>query len=312
MLTQTLLLAGLIASPQLYHALRYYPHSIRAGKSAAQKMELGNIPLSRLLRNLIAPTVEPIAGVFGPEAMTFIGLPALWCLPWAHSTFWWGVGGISLLLAMGKSTPLFPLTHRLHLRIPARYCYFLSLALAFLSLEALKRASRPFGPLSPSWLTLLQMGSLVLTLPRLWPMLPYVQRWDSPERAFHSPLASSLFAKTGGYRVSGLPYPLRTGQVNQFMTLGYNGGSQAKWMAAFRQDPNPNGSGGHDWFKLNEDGPLLDWYGVKYAYTYRPLRGKWKPTQIRHLYENTQAQSPPTWKEVQAHYELRSTHRDPL
>jgi hypothetical protein len=67
-------------------------------------------------------------------------------------------------------------------------------------------------------------------------------------------------------------------------------------MAQFREDTNPNGSGAHDWFALNEDGEQLDKYGVRYAYTYRPLSGKWQPTPIPHLYENGLAKTPLSWE----------------
>lgn len=293
-LAAALVLGGIIALPQLIVSLRYFPRSIRSGKTAAQKQELGNIPLTRLTSNLVYPAVHPIDGVFGPEAMTFIGLPALVCTLLAYSPFWWVVVGVSTLLAMGTYTPLFRLTHRLHLRIPARYCYFVSLGLAFLAIEG-------FATLTPSWqriVLFLQAAHLVLVLPRLWPMLPYVQRWSRPSDVMDTPLTRFLGTHLGGWRVSGLPYPLRTGQVHGFRTLGYNGGSQAQWMATFRGDTNPNGSGGHDWFALNEDGDKLDWYGVKYAYTYRPLTGKWTPTAIPHLYENTKARPAPAWDDL--------------
>ena len=128
-------------------------------------------------------------------------------------------------------------------------------------------------------LLLLQAWDLSMSVGRLIPTDPYCQRWERPETAYSSPLATFLTGKSG--RVSGLPYPLRTGQVNRIKTLGYNGGSQAQWMADLRGDPNPNGSGAHDWFALEEDSDKLDWYGVEYAYTYRPLKQpKWEPTPI--------------------------------
>ena len=132
-------------------------------------------------------------------------------------------------------------------------------------------------------------------------MLPYCQRWERRSQAFDTPLTRYL-QSCGGTpgRGSGLPYPLRTGQVNQLHTLGYNGGSQTKWMAEFRHDPDPNGSGAHDWFALNEDGEALNAYGVRWAYAYRPLTGKWKPAGIPHLYENTQAAMMPSWERMNA------------
>ena len=288
-------LGFLIASPQLWTAWRYYPHSIRAGKTAAQKMDIGNIPLSRMLRNLVAPTVELVDGVFGPEAMTFIGIPALYCTFFSGWSWWWVVATLSAVCAMGSHTPVFRWTHQVHLRCPARYTYFVGLSLALLSVMGFRHLPEAWQRL----VLLLQSGSLILTLPRLWPMIPYVQRWERPSRALDTPLTRFLADRPRRLgRVSGLPYPLRTGQVNRIHTLGYNGGSQARWMAAFRQDTNPNGSGAHDWFALNEDGERLDRYGVRWAYTSRPLRGKWQATAIPHLYENTQAHAVPDWKEV--------------
>lgn len=290
----------LIASPQLWTACRYYPHSIRAGKTTEQKMDIGNVPITRMLSNLLSPTVEPIDGVFGPEAMTFIGIPALVCLPFAGWSWWWVVAGLATVLAMGRHTPVFRWTHWLHLRCPARYTYFVGLSLAMLAVDGYQS----FSAAGQQLVLLLQSVSLLLTLPRLWPMKPYVQRWERPSQAFNTPL-TRYFASCGGSatgRVSGLPYPLRTGQINQIMTLGYNGGSQATWMARFRRDSNPNGSGAHDWFPLNADGPALDWYGVRWAYTGRRLVGKWCSTPLPRLYENRQASSIPSWKEVSAWY----------
>ena len=294
MLVLALGLGFLIASPQLWTAWWYYPRSIRSGKTAVQKMDIGNIPLSRMLRNLVAPTVEPVDGVFGPEAMTFIGIPALSCTFFSGGSWWWVVAGLSAVLAAGCHTPVFRWTHRVHLRCPARYTYFVGLSLAFLAVEGFRHLPTKTQGL----VLLLQSLSLLLTLPRLWPMLPYVQRWERPSRALDTPLTRFLSEPKQTGRVSGLPYPLRTGQVNRIQTLGYNGGSQARWMAAFRQDTNPNGSGAHDWFALNEDGKRLDRYGVRWAYTYRSLTGKWHPTSIPHFYENTLVQVAPDWKEV--------------
>lgn len=282
----------LIASPQLWTAFRYYPTSIRLGKTAQQKMERGNIPLSRMLRNLIAPTVEPIDGVFGPEAITFIGIPAVGCALWAWTSWWWVVLGLSTVLAAGSRTPVFRWTHRAHLRLPARYTYFVAVSLAMLAIEG-------FSVLTTKQqlvVLFLQGVSFLLTNSRLWPMQPYVQRWQRPSEAFATPLARYLAGKPG--RVSGLPYPLRTGQVNRIHTLGYNGGSQAHWMATLRQDENPNGSGMHDWLALTADGQALDAYGIRYAYTARPLRGKWHPTELPHLYENPLIQTIPSWREL--------------
>ena len=290
-----------LASPQLWQSLRYWPRMQRATHGYAEKVALGNIPLWAQLKQLLHPTTASVDGVFGTEAMTFIGLPALICCFWARNPVWMGVALLGTFLAMGKHTPLFRWTHALHLRIPARYTYWISLSLAMLAIDGFSRLPTHVQIV----LVLLQCLSLLLRCSRLWPMAPYVQRWQRPSEAFATPVARYLTLVAGASRVSGLPYPLRTGGVNQLHTLGYNGGSQAQWMANLRGDSDPNGSGAHDWFRLNEDGPLLDWYGVRWAYTYRPLQGKWQPTPIPHLYENTQAGPMPRWKEV-AHGTVRA------
>ena len=287
------LLTVLIAWPQLLATATYYPQSIRAGRSADEKQAAGSIPLWRLLKGTVWPDLNPVDGVFGVETLTFVGLPAMLCLIAVKpGGFWWGVLAVSMLLSMGRHTPLFRLTHRLHLRLPCRYTILLSISLVTLTIQG-------FSSLSLSTqraAILLQIIHLAIVLPTLLPMTPFVQRWSYPSDAFSSPLASFLEGKSG--RVSGLLYPLRTGQINRIMTLGYNGGSQPRWMAEFRGDGNPDGSGAHDWWALNEDGEALDRYGVRWAVTQRPLSGKWIPSQLRRVFENTQAGNPPRWPHV--------------
>lgn len=292
MLIVALGLGFLIASPQLLAAWRYYPRSIRSSSSASDKQAIGNIPvLEQLKRAMGIGLDQPCDGVFGPEANTFVGLPAVILTFLSPPSPWHIILITSLLLASGKHTPLFRLTSKLHLRIPARYCYFTALSLAFLAIDSL--ASFPVA--LQLIVTLLQAWSLVLLVPQSFPMEPYVQRWNYPSRAFCTPLTQFFGSQPGAYRVSGLPYPLRTGQINRIHTLGYNGGSQAKWMAKFRNDTNPHGSGAHDWFMTQEDGKKLDEYGVRFAYTYRPLSDKWKPTMIPHLYENSDVMQYKEW-----------------
>ena len=123
----------------------------------------------------------------------------------------------------------------------------------------------------------------------LWPMELSTQQPERPSGALSTPLGR--YTQAHPQRTSGLPSPMTTGQLTRTRTLGYNGGSQLAGMAEFRNDTDPMGSGGHDWFALNEDGPTLDTYGVRYAFSYRTLRGKWMPTPIPHLYENVVARS---------------------
>lgn len=270
---QALLIALLLASPQLWHSLRYYPKSLRYRQTFEQKSEVGNISLWRQLRQAIHPTTAPVDGVFGTEACPFIGLPAFLLVPFAPPSIWWLVLVVSISLSLGRRFPFFYRTHWLHLRIPARYTYFTALSLAMLSISAFDRLTTT----QQSLVLLMQAFSLIMVSSRLWPMQPYCQRWERPEASFTHPLAVFLAGKPG--RVSGLSYPLRTGQVNRIRTLGYAGASGPQAMRNIRR-------GTHDWFLEDEDGQRLDAYGVMYAYTYRSLQGKWQPTAIPHLYQN--------------------------
>ena len=270
-----------IALPQIIPALRYYPRSIRARQSAAAKQAIGSIPLKDQLQRAVGLHMpDPVDGVFGPELCTFVGFPGFLCALLAPWSGWHLLLAVGALLAMGRHTPLFGLTHRVHLRIPARYCYLVNVALGFLAVAGFQQLPVAYQPL----VLLLQAWHLVMVLPRLWPMRPFVQRGERPSRAFSTPLAKALTGVKG--RVSGLPYPLRTGQLTRTPTLGYCGGSASQALVAFRGETP---TGGHDWFGSEADGPRLDAYGVRWAYTYRPLTGKWQPTGIPHLYYNLQA-----------------------
>mgnify|MGYP001561317547 CR=1 FL=1 len=281
-------LGFLIASPQLIMSLRYWPQSRRARQGYADKVAVGNSSWKSLLHGLFLPrTKQWLDGVYYTEYCCYVGYVGLLTACVAPLSYWHGVLLLAILLAMGKHTPLFHWTAWLHLRIPARYCYFINLSLAMLAIHGYIYLSTILTVTQLGILLALQVWDLAMNVSQLMPMNPYCQRWERPSRAFQTPLTRWLTSRAFGKRVSGLPYPLRTGQVNRIRTLGYNGGSQAQWMADLRDDPNPLGSGAHDWFSLAEDSSKLDWYGVKYAYTYRPLKlPKWEPTPIPHLYRN--------------------------
>lgn len=116
------------------------------------------------------------------------------------------------------------------------------------------------------------------------PTRPYTELYKKPSRAFDTALTRYLTTHLGKNRVSGLPWPLFTGHINGFKTLGYSGGMQLKLMAKWRNDTNPNGAGEHDYFRSNEDSERLDISRVKFAYTLKRI--DWIPTPIRHLYRN--------------------------
>ena len=177
---------------------------------------------------------------------------------------------------MGKYTHLFRWSHWLHLRIPARYLYVVSLSIGMLGWSGLTELPSRIWPM----LILLQAWDLIANVGLLIPIHPFVQRWDWPERVRHHPLRPVLHGLPG--RVSGLPYPHRTGYFLRVQTLRYNGHSRTQRMATLRPQ-----EGGHDWFEHQSDGPALDQYGIQWAVTMRPLRGKWESTTLPHLYRNT-------------------------
>lgn len=182
---------------------------------------------------------------------------------------------VSALLAMGSHTPLFRWTHWFHLRIPARYCYLVNLSLVVLGLGGLSRLPAP-------WLlvvVLLQAWEFVMRFPRLSPTAPYCQRWQHPTTALQMPLITHLLAHRGPGRVSGLPYPHRTGLLAQIPTLDYNGASRPQWMTALRPV-----EGGHDGLFHDPSGRVLEALGARYAFTYRPLSAPWQPTEFPHLW----------------------------
>lgn len=131
---------------------------------------------------------------------------------------------------------------------------------------------------------ILQCFDLWLINRKKCPFRPYTELYNQPKWAFNNKLTRFLSTNLGNDRVSGLPFPLQTGHINKFHTLGYCGGMANKLMAKFRKDSNPNGSGNHDWFKENDDTRELDRYRVKYSWTTKRL--DWKPTSVKYLWCN--------------------------
>ena len=282
----------LIGLPQLWLTLMYYPKSIRANQSSQDKVKIGCVDIRALFLGLFRPDFRGrVNGVFYPEVCASIG-PAILLIPWCTSWHQWlALAGFLLLSAGGT---IFRLFSPVMLRIPARWMYWVNLTLVFMAVDGLYHAGVP-----PVFI-LLHAGYLVLVHSRLWPMHPFVQRIERPSRAFSKPY-TTLFQEP--WRVSGLSYPMRTGHVTHTRTLGYTGGAQLTSMARFRRDADPNGSGLHDWFQSDNTQEEANWFGVRWAITHRPLRAPWKPTQFRHVYENTQvADRVPNWSELEFFY----------
>ena len=249
MLVLALLIGLLIGGIQILQTASYYPKSIRSGKSYAQLTEIGKVSPLQFLRGLLRPLpVRMVDGLFSPEITASVGITGLLMASLTRDVRLWGLLAVFILLATGGW--LFRLTARVQLRLPARWTYFAGLTLAVMSTLGFSQVSL----LSP-WRPILmwsQVLYLLLIHPRLWPMEPFVQRWERPSQACrgHATLATR--------RVQGLPYPCTTGQIHHIRTLGYNGGSQLKAMAWLRGDTNPNGSGDH--FGRNMAPDKLAWW----------------------------------------------------
>lgn len=118
----------------------------------------------------------------------------------------------------------------------------------------------------------------------LLPTRPYTELYKKPSLAFNTSLTRFLDNNLGKDRVSGLPWPLFTGLINNFKTLGYSGGMQLKLMAKWRNDKDSNGSGEHDYFRSNIDDGRLSRFGCEFAFTSKKI--DWLPTGIKYLYRN--------------------------
>jgi len=143
-------------------------------------------------------------------------------------------------------------------------CY---LAIYF-SLVALSSLDR----LQMTLLILVQAADLWLHNRELLPPRPFCELPKKPSLAFNTKLTRFLKDNLDkDARVSGLPWPLFTGHINGFRTLGYCGSMQLKLMAKWRGDTDPNGSGNHDYFMGKEDGNGIDIARVQYAYSRKKL-----------------------------------------
>lgn len=301
-----LLLGLLIAYPQIRDTVRYYPKSVRAKTGYAEKVEAGSLSPFRILLGLATPRVhDKTAGVYYPEATCYLGVIGLLFALSYQGWLWWVVA-TTFLLTMGKRTPIWKVIHPLCLRIPARFIYFLGVTLSIMSVHSLSTVySQPIHMVSSHTLLPLELLNekpttvlMLLTILQAWdllqnsslvPMHPFTQMWQRPSQAYESPVTSYLkschLLQESTHRVIGLPYPNSTGQVQHIRTQGYNGGAAPTELTHIL-----GGSQTYFW----QDSRMLDWYGVKWAYTYRRLEPpKWKQTEVPHLYENTQVYNTP-------------------
>src|ERR1700690_853851 len=113
-------------------------------------------------------------------------------------------------------------------RIPARWCWSFQFALGWMAVSGLHNLRLTNNTLI--CLCLIQTFDLLWHNWNLIPTRPYSELYNRPSLAFRGSLARFLEENLGQDRVSGLPYPLFTGHINELRTLGYCGGMQLKLM----------------------------------------------------------------------------------
>ena len=198
-----------------------------------------------------------------------------------ENKFYFGIIPIVLLVASFKlyylllSLPiLFRLFKSTLLRVPQRAMILSCYGAIWLSLLAMNNLS----PIAVACLTIIQAFDLWIHNRELIPPRPFCELWQKPSRAFNTKLTRFLEANLGDARVAGLPYPLFTGHINGFKTIGYCGSMQNKLMWKWRKSFN------HDPFIDGVDESDLTRFDVKYAYSRKKL--DWASTGIKNLYLN--------------------------
>lgn len=232
--------------------------------------------MSTLLSYRSSSYKAQIDGVFFPEMSMYAGLLTPLLALFTSSWHQWAALILFTCLAMGRRTPLFRLTHFLWGRIPARFCYFIQLTVCFMAIDGLYQLNLP---VQLQWgILLLTCLDLCLTNSHLWPMEPYVERWDKPQSAYWTPLMQYLSSKEG--IIGGLPFPNRTGQIQSIHPIPYAGGMSLKSTHTQLGITDPNGEDANH---------RLDLPGLKYAYTHRTLTCPWTKTELPHLWTITQS-----------------------
>lgn len=272
--TQTLLwipIGLLIGAVQLYPFIRYLPKTIRANKVSS----IGKVPWWHFF-SLIFPKAFRfnVSGVGYWEMSYYVGVIPIFTIWYTQSRAVF-LMAVACVLMLGLGSSYLP-------RIPARWSYIFQFGLIWSAISGLVHLGPPDTVL---WvLILLQTYDLLANNGPLLVNHPYAELYNLPSRSFNTRLTCFLASRRGDHRVSGLPYPLFTGHINEIKTLGYSGGMQLKLMAKWRKDSNSDGSGQHDFFKGDGDPNDLTRYRVKFAIT--SARTDWRDTQIKHLYAN--------------------------
>ena len=265
-----------IGLPQLIPFLRYLPKTIRANKVS----NIGKVPWYHPL-SLIIPKLfrHNLNGVGFWEMAYYVGIVPIIIMASSANMLIsraWMLAVVSYFLMIGVGSKWLP-------RIPARWCFTFQFSIIWMSISCL--SNMHFSNRILVLLCLIQAFDLWLNNSSLLINHPYTELYNKPSWAFNTRLTRYLKENLhADERVSGLPYPLFTGHINSFRTLGYSGGMQLKLMAKWRNDNNPDGSGGHDYFRSNTDDRKLDIARCKFAWTTKKLN--WLSTGIPHLWRN--------------------------
>ena len=233
----------LIGLPQIIPFLRYLPKTV---KKLNDKCETPDV-----------------------ERRFYVGIIPIILLIYSTSSIW-PLTILSGLFALGLGKQFFPRVHE-------RWLIVLQFCVGWMAANGMDNLN--LGGTEQLVLLMLHCADLYWHNRDLLPPTPFCELWDKPSRAFNTKLTRFLDNNLGDYRVAGLPFPLFTGLINGFKTMGYQGSMQLRLMAKWRGT-----SGSHGVEELSQDD--LTRYRVRFAFSRK--RSNWVRTPIPNLYRNPQ------------------------
>ena len=233
----------LIGLPQIIPFLKYLPKTVKRINDKCESPEV--------------------------ERRFYVGVLPILLIPMSSSRIW-PLALASALFSLGLWKNLFPRVHQ-------RWLIVLQFCVGWMAVNGLNNIN--LGVKEQYVLIMLHCADLYWHNRDLLPPTPFCELWDKPSRAFNTKLTRFLEKNLGDYRVAGLPFPLFTGLVNGFKTMGYQGSMQLRLMAKWRGT-----SGSHGVEELSQDD--LTRYRVRFAFSRK--RSNWLSTTIPNLYRNPQ------------------------
>ena len=256
----------LIGLPQLIPFLFYYPNSIRWKQKPDNT--IGNVPAWRFSNLLGIKWDYPVKGLGHLETEMYLGLVPLFFI--FNLDWFWIPVLFFAFLANGKISPPF--------RNSCRFLYPMSIFLVLLSLRGSNIENMPLNQYYS--ILIIQIFCLWMNNRNLYPMT-YQELPIKPSKAFNTELTRYLENNLKGH-VSGLPFPLYAGYINNFKTCFYTGGMMSKETARVRGITNLNGQSAHDWFLTQDYSDPI----IQFAYRPTFIPNDWKETPIKGLYRN--------------------------